>query len=463
MKVSEFIKFDEKDECANSFYKGFNVWFCIRHSVFNRLLYEQLGLKQNDFSFAKVFFQKNLKQKIKYLAFSFFKAIPMREKNVIFFSTNVVNMKNGVSYDNRLYDYFYQQIEPNAILVEDSYNFEYRRPRNINVYYSDAIKIWGKIFKFFIIKNTEDIKALNLIVDKIRMLFSVYNLTEEYWNSIKHFVYDSYLSFVFEKRYYTRIFKKIRPKIVFREDASYGCYQSLAYACNELGIVFSEFQHGYVGEIHIAYNYGKTFFSSERLKRLLPAYYLTFGDFWKEQIQHPATKISVGFPYLQDKCKNRFGKKNILIVSDGDSPGQNKLLVDYVKEFAKKQKLSIILKLHPCEALKLNDWYSDLMESSEVIIRIYDSVYDCLAQSKYVIGISSTVIYETLCFGLNPFVYEVNKNYNSEFVKIFDTFKTKEDLLQLMNGTRTLKKIDYTQFFSDKWGTAFLDFIKGIM
>ena len=261
-----------------------------------------------------------------------------------------------------------------------------------------------------------------------------------------------------------KILQKIKPKIVFREDASYGNYQALSWACNKLGIVFAEFQHGYVGIDHIAYNYGDIFLKNEELKNLLPSYYLTFGSFWGSQISHPAKKIPIGFPYLNEKSKQVNNKNLILIISDGDTPNITRFLINCVKEFSIKNNLKIILKLHPLEVSKKKEWYSDYLEGDLFKIKTFEPVYDYIQNARFVIGSSSTVMYETLCFGINPFVYESERTSIREVeMSIFDTFKTKEELLQLMNGIRTLKKIDYTQFFSDKWETAFLDFINGIM
>lgn len=462
MVIKDLLKFDDEKLCENSFYKNFHVWFFIRCSVFTKIIFDELELEIVDNSLKDIIKHKSILKKIKYILLTIIKKIPVKKENVIFFSSNEVNIKSGNYYENRLYDFFYNQLKSESIIVEDSFNLEYMTPRKENVYYSDYIRWLNRIYCFFIKKNKDDYIVLSSLVDNIKTLFEDFSFSDEYWENLKDIVYDGFRSFQFKKRFYLKMLKKIKPKIVFRENASYGGYQALAYACNVLHISYAEFQHGGISDRHVAYNYGKSFFESERLKKLLPSYYLTFGNFWGSLIRHPAKKYPIGFPYLQQKYNIQMQKKIILIVSDGTAPNQNKLIISYVKDFALENDLHIILKLHPCEALKINQWYFDLLNVKNLSIRLNESVYDYICQAKFVIGCYSTVMYETLCFGLNPFVYESKVNCNSIFTSDFDTFRTKDELLDLMNGEKKLKKIDTGKFFSNNWKTAFSDFINGL-
>lgn len=458
MTLKELLIFDEKKECIDTFYKEFNVWFYIRNRVFYDILNKDNGQEV---------IYKNQKisniDKIKFIVLSLMHKIQKKNKDIIFFSSNVVNMKNNDKYENRLYDFFYNQKKNDSVIIEDSYNFIYRRPRTEKVYYSGYISLLYKMHRIFNKSNMEDYSQISSIVDKLRNIFSDY-FDDNYWCALKQDVYFGFLFFDFAKDYYYKLFKKIKPKIVFREDASYGNYQYLAVVCEKLNIKFAEFQHGYVGMDHIAYNYGRGFFDIKELRKLLPSYYLTFGEYWQEQIIHPARKVVVGFPFLNKKCKKISEKKNILIISDGDSPQQNKLLIDFVKDYAEQKNLSIVLKLHPVEASKLNEWYGDLLNQKFVEIKIFEPVYDYLAMAKYVIGSGSTVMYEAYAFEVTPFIYESKRFLsNSVAIKLFNTFSSQNELLNLMDGKISLKTIDADYFFSKSWKTNYLDFINMIL
>src|SRR5690606_22245415 len=69
---------------------------------------------------------------------------------------------------------------------------------------------------------------------------------------------------------------------------------------NEIPI--AEPQHGWVGESHAAYNFGKAFFGSE-LEQYLPDYLLTFGEFWSEGLRTPSLQVPIGKPYLEMMAK----------------------------------------------------------------------------------------------------------------------------------------------------------------
>lgn len=465
MQCSDFMKFDDNAKCVNSFYKGFHVWFYIRFVVFNAINNLENGVKTLDYreEFKNAFGNLTFIKKIQYVFLTFFRKLPKRKARIIFFNGSGGNMKEGNSYEHRITDFFYGQVRDESISVEESYKLKYFVPRKVKTYYLDYILVLNKFNEILKSRKNEDFNNISLIVDGIKVLFRNYALDDEFWENQKNSAYKGFLAFCFKQKIYFKLLKKINPSIVFRNCASYGGYQALSSACHKLGIVFAEFQHGYIGVDHEAYNYGDVFFENMQLRNLLPSYYLTFGCFWGAQIRHPAKIVPIGFPYLQKKSIATAAKRFILIVSDGDSPSQNKFLIDCVKDYAYEHNLSIVLKLHPCECLKKDEWYSDLHESESFQIKLFEPVYDYISCAKFVIGSCSTVMFETLCFGLNPFVYASERLLKKEIERsIFDTFETKDELMALMTGCKTLKKIDYNIFFSKDWDTAFVNFMKKI-
>lgn len=458
MQLADLLIYDEKPECYNSFYKDFNVWFYIRDKIFCDIL-----SKENNVELVTTRINQSKYKKIKFIILSFLFRIPSKRKAIVFFSSNVVNMKREGVYENRLYDYFFKQKQNESILIEDCYNLEYRRPRSSRVYYTGIVQLQYK-FKLLFSKNKNyDLVQLSKIIDEIKTIFIDF-FTDEYWNEINQIVYNGFCFFEYARNYYSKLFNKIKPKIVFREDASYGHYQYLSVVCKEKNIIFGEFQHGCVAMDHVSYNFGKTFFENAKLKELLPSYYLMFGQYWGSQIKHPAEKQSVGFPYLQQKKNNNDCKQIILIVSDGDSPNQNKTLINYISEYAKDQKLTIILKLHPCEYPKLQEWYGELLDNQIIQIKVFEPVYDYISKAKYVIGSGSTVMYETFAFGIMPFVYESKRFLGNQKAKeIFNTFSTKEELLDLVNGKTQIKKVDVNYFFDKNWEKSYIKFINEVV
>lgn len=465
MWLDDLLVFDNKPDCINSFYGEFNVWFSLRPRIFLDFLASECNVIERTEG-TKLDFVKIIKFELLSLLFR-----PQKKhKDIVFLTSNVVNMrmKDG-RYENRLVDFFYQQNEKNTVVIEDPYNLEYRRPRRKKVFYNGWFLIkqgrYCRLKRILAKKEKDaDYLALSEIVDRIKKLFEG-KFTEKYWDEIMENVYYDFLSFKYASKYYLNLFKKIRPKVVFQEDACCG-RQHMAMVCRKLGIVYAELQHGAVRLNDFSYNYGEAFFNNEKLKNILPSYFLTFGEYWSKNIRIPSQKKTVGFPFLQNFAKNTKSnvKDLILIVSDGDSPEQSKTLIDYVTDYAEQNGLKIILKLHPCEYPNLEKWYGDIVQNESLQIKLFEPVYDYIVNARFVIGSASTVMYESLAFDVVPFVFESKKFMSNPYGKeLFNTFATKSDLLNLMNGQTVLKNIEPKQFFDENWENSYLKFINEII
>ena len=238
---------------------------------------------------------------------------------------------------------------------------------------------------------------------------------------------------------YTLFFKLKKPKIIIVEDAHYlngSIHMLLAAKC--LGIRTAEYQHGYVGEAHRAYNFSKI--AKKHTEAYLPEYFLTFGKYWSEMINTPSQKIVLGKEVsLKKNVKQNNANKKILFISSG-AKYQN--LIKLITAFHNKVlniNFTIILRPHPSERSQINRRYQSLKDLNiEIDIQ---NLNDRLADVDYVIGIEpSTVLYEALLF--TPRVYLHKSMYTDYYEKesIFIKFISAEELYVLIKEERVVNK-----------------------
>jgi hypothetical protein len=453
MNIDSLLLLDNHSEMINSLVGDYHVWYGIRYQIFNKIIAENdnLTIPVSVLHLGMTKFLKYLWLTLK--KFPYF----IKQKEIIFFSSNVVNMNHDGCYINRLYDFFFSLYKNSAVIFEDAYRREYRTPRRQTVFYCDMIYIVSALVSKFIVIPNRRRRELTGIYLNIKSKIN-YNLDDKFWDDIFIIIQKQYKRYLVGKKIYFFLLKRIQPKIIFREDGSYGAYQALSTVCNRLNIVYAEFQHGFVSKNHPAYNYGEVFIESAIAKCLLPKYFLTFGRCWSEQIRIPGKKIEVGFPFLKEKSILVKSRKQcqswltVLVVSDASLP---EFYADLVKKLANekgKHPLRIIFKLHPVEVPLLKTWYGSLMTIENVIIKTYESVYDIMIDVDIVVGCASTVMFEALQFSYRPFVYVNDYSKTNIDYSYFYTFNDVDDLLeQIREGKYIVKKQDIIENVSYIW------------
>lgn len=251
-------------------------------------------------------------------------------------------------------------------------------------------------------------------------------------------------------KYYLKYFLKKKVKKIYLI-CSYG-KEGIIAAAQDLNIEVIELQHGVINKYHIGYSF------KNKEVPYFPDKLLVFGEYWKNLDFFPLnTKIKIyGFPYLNRNIKKYekiIKKENqVIFISQGPIGDiLSKIAVSFALE---NKNMKVIYRLHPGEFLRWKKEYKELYQNRELenLEISYDNskeIYEYLYESNYLIGVSSTLIYEALSIGLKVGILEL---YSHEFFndliekKIVYLFKKGEniDLKKLEN----LKKIDSNYFFS---------------
>lgn len=208
-------------------------------------------------------------------------------------------------------------------------------------------------------------------------------------------------TFIQYQKFYRDIFKRCSPKVLFL-DQHYGDKQFPAIAAaKELGIKVVEFEHGSI-------NGHKAFWYEDHSEegKILPDYFLVYGQWWKEQTNMPpfVKVLSLGSPYMEQQVQkypeNKQRKQKTITFFSNIISGLDILeLIENNYDVLTRLNYRIIFKLHPQEVT--NGWrneYPYLVEHPEIEVVENESVYKLFAESDIVMGITSTVFFEALLY-----------------------------------------------------------------
>ena len=226
-------------------------------------------------------------------------------------------------------------------------------------------------------------------------------------------------------------------------------------AAKDRNIEIIELQHGNMSRFHMGYS-----FPNSKNVPYFPDKMLLFGKFWFDSTPLPLDKSNVkiiGFKDFNNKIKQYINvpkiPNSVVFISQGIIGGDlSKKAVETAKNNA---KYSIIYRLHPQERNRWESIYPDLAENSRLENLVVDAgdstIYDLLSKSEYVVGVSSTALYEALAFGckvalLNLFSIEyMNYLINKGYVKKINI----EEDIDFATLDR-LKKVQKDYFFGEE-------------
>ncbi len=233
----------------------------------------------------------------------------------------------------------------------------------------------------------------------IRPLESLYGITI---STSKKNRLLSYINFVLAYKdsyecYYTYVINKIHPRVVILPVGYGTTNQFLISVAHKNGIPVIELEHGSATESHVAYNY-----SRKMNLESFPDYFFSFGTYNVTKVRWPIDNknvIPVGFPELERNIKSIPSSKiTIVFISCEFRIMDN--MVRELYDLLDKSKYQIIYKLHPKEMKDYQTLVSPTFWGTtvEVVHNLDKSLYDCLSQASWVVGMSSTALYEATAF-----------------------------------------------------------------
>ena len=433
--------------------KDLMIWPLVRWTVLSYLKFKEQNVTIPHARLNKLSL-KNAK-----LLYHSFKYAPHRLKktyDIIYYASARGRLTN--KNFNVLTDY-YAPLIPEALVIDTSYGGSYKIPDNTRNF---ATGEYGQL-RMLLLGQVKKIisKQKNQVIERFVDFLKSYNDIEKvFLERVKKDLYSYYLGYDYYRSYITKVFKKLKPRIIFVHTSTYTGFKAiLLKIAKENGIITAEFQHGIISKYHIPYNYADAVFKSEEYKKYLPDYILTFGDFWNKNIKIPSKIITIGYPHFYESMKKYQKVKEIshslLIISQGTLTDEFVQIAKYLSK--NYPNYSIIFKLHPGE-IPFENRYKQLDNYSNIKIAKSGDIYQYIAESEYILACYSTAIFETLGFNKKLLLLD-NELSRSEIPDgIGVRFKEFQELN--LNNMKFDKNSNPEYYFDRNWEENYMNFVK---
>lgn len=462
--TKEILEIEHNEEILSErfSYCNYHFWPLIRYEFLAAMIASIYGIKQVK---SGAICRQSPFKLIRYIFLSFLKRPSniKRRYDFIYFGPGSSNIRQGNYYLNRLTDYYYNVSIGTSVVIEDSFNYNYRRPRSIkDLYYLDWIRFHSKLRTKFEMKFCPNSDLQSAVDDFIQFLKinSRHSITNEKYDELRNLLLRRIYEMPFLVRYYSKLIHTIAPRAIFINGCCYGSYAGiLANIAKKMNVCVLEIQHGMVASDHIAYNY---FIKDiNKYRQYLPDYFLTFGKYWSEIIELPVKRLEIGHPYLEESLNlyKREKQQVVLFVSSSlNAPKETQFVIALKKELD-KLGYQLYFRIHPLDYDTYQMKYKDIIHAGILIDR--DNLYKVLSVTKYVIGEVSTVLYEALKFrtvimGLET---DYSKGVNPDFVNVITTV---DDVVKLIRYPVS-SKVDVEYFWKENWEINFKCLLTSIL
>jgi hypothetical protein len=399
-----FIELEEKYSVYDLNYKGIYYWKLIRVDLFNQIIRLNNIVKPGH-PMSKVHKLKRLIKLLLYATLNIFKKQGLKEYSNILLTHGRKSLINESYEDIYLFDIIKKFDESKtSYLLMDRPDFEgnHQKLKYDNaIYYERFGHVLREMFSSFSSKKIR-LENSDIIQDIEKEILSIFNVEIDLMKLIS----TKSIRFSMEKKYYYKLLNKVKPDTVYIL-VSYG-KEELISAAQDLGIETIEVQHGILNNYHLGY-----YFPFKTNIPYFPDKLIVYGDYWKESTIFPRNCIVVAnhFELLKPKADmvlSRLDKEeNVLFISQGTIG--DKLSQIAVKFASENLGTHVYYKLHPSEFDSWVENYKDLSESSLNNLKVIKNdvaLKELYNMCKYVIGVNSTAIIESMLYECKTFILD---------------------------------------------------------
>lgn len=262
---------------------------------------------------------------------------------------------------------------------------------------------------------------------------------------------------------YQRFFHTRRPKLLQIDGASYGgMWSYIVRWARAAGIPVAEFQHGYIGHDHYAYNYAEAVADSA-YREGLPDYLLTFGQYWADSVQTPSEKVVIGGPRMNEHLRAATppaGAPYVLLASTGVGADFYLSVVQGLLH-GLPQGCTVRFRPHPGEREVAAANYAALLADTRVCLDPEPDVYRSMEGAALVVGDITTLMFEAIGLGVPTRVIDcgiARKRMPASIFRFLDYNEVPRLLQDRTIATRPDKRVR-EQVWAPHWKVRYQAFI----
>ena len=254
----------------------------------------------------------------------------------------------------------------------------------------------------------------------------------------------------------------VKPKVAVICCASYPNILriSMILACRNKNVVTAELQHGLIARYHAYYQYCDYILNSSECRKMLPDYYLTFGEYWNSQVQMPQQCDVIGYakPIIKDKVKTN---NKILLCANANFD----VYINFLNIIMPKLEADteIYFRLHPGYSTKMQrDRLEKYMQYPNFCLADGKDLSFYMKECRYVIADGSTVVYEALYMKRVVFAFESESSIQVGVDKLPDVhlFKDADDFMNLWKERDKFQSKCHDEFFDTNYKRNYVEFLK---
>ena len=366
---------------------------------------------------------------------------------------------------NILSDYFYNAEKSSSAILEDFALGTKLHDRLPQVVYSNN--------PFYITANIGSRFNQKVSIKKIReFLYYLIDITENRLNLIFSSQEQQWLERLlvkscFEVEIYLRLYgtflRKLKPKFLLAQCASYGGSQTVGMllAAKAQGIKTGEFQHGIISKGTESYNYPSVINNSIIFKNTIPDYILLYGKFWNRGANTPSQRILIGCPNRTESIRKtsheQWEKIWVTVLGNGYDTAE---YIQSCKIMSKQNPdWQVNFRPHPIE----RTYAKSIVQSSDINVDLDLDIYRTFKKSRVLIGEVSNSLYEAI--GLVDHIFSINSDRScffdpdSPFVKIDNLAEFCENEFLIKIDESDSSHINENFYWEEGWITKYRNFI----
>lgn len=261
---------------------------------------------------------------------------------------------------------------------------------------------------------------------------------------------------------YQRLLRRVRPKLLLGSSHCYGFHAPLVAAAREMGAVIAEYQHGAISRGHDAYNFAPAIREHPHLRRALPDYLLTYGEWWAGQTNAPVEKVAIGNPgrarRLSGFTDNSCSRDRILLLSDGFEFDLYRSLAAKLAQRLENHGFSVAIRPHPSERNAVAAKWGCRIGNVE--IDEHTDILQSFASASAVISEVSTGLFDAVGLVDHVLMLDTAKARFAYPQYPFAKISSAQDVVELLTGRQTSKVgVSADQIWSDGWQKRFVQFL----